>query len=80
MLAYADTSGTPQGPRNAAMAGLLLYTGARVSEATGATMTDLGLDRGHRVLWVTRKGGTRQPLALPPPALARLDIYFATPG
>ena len=77
LLAYADTMATPQGPRNGAMAGLLLYTGARVSEATGATMADLGVDRGHRVLWVTRKGGTRQPLVLPPPTLARLDAYFA---
>jgi site-specific recombinase XerD len=76
LMAYADSATTPQAQRNAAMAAVLLYTGARVSEATGATMADLGTDRGHRVLWVTRKGGARQPLVLPPPALARLDAYF----
>ena len=36
-----------------------------------------GMDRGHRVLRVTRKGGERQPLALPPPVLSRLDAYLA---
>src|SRR6185503_6369660 len=76
-LAAADTAPWPQAPRNAALAALLLFTGARVSEACGATLADLGMDRGHRVLWVTRKGGERQALVLPPPALERLDAYLA---
>jgi|ERR1035437_3517044 site-specific recombinase XerD len=56
----------------------LLLTGARVSEVTGADVEDLGTDRGHRVLWVTRKGGKRQALVLPAPAAERLDAYLAT--
>ena len=77
ILAAADKATTPQAVRNAAMAALLLYTGARVSEACGATLADLGVDRGHRVLWVTRKGGERQPLVLPAPVLERIDAHLA---
>ena len=57
---------------------VLLLTGARVSEITGADVEDLSTNRGHRVLWVTRKGGKRQALVLPAPAAERLDAYFAT--
>lgn len=77
MLAAADKATTPQAGRNAAMCALLLYTGARVSEACGALLSDLGIDRGHRVLWVTRKGGERQPLVLPAPVLERIDAHLA---
>jgi len=77
MLAAADNSAAPQAARNAALAALLLFTGARVSEACEATTADLGMDRGHRVLWVTRKGGKKQALALPAPVLERLDAYQA---
>jgi len=77
LLAAADTAPWPQTPRNAALTALLLFTGARVGEASEATLADLGMDRGHRVLWVTRKGGKRQPLVLPPPVLERLDAYLA---
>lgn len=78
LLGYADHAKTPAALRNAALAYLLIYTGARVSEVTGATIADLGTDREHRVLWVTRKGGSREPLVIPPPAVARLDEYYAS--
>lgn len=78
LLAAADQAPASQRLRGAALTALLLYTGARVSEACGATAADLGLNRGHRVLWVTRKGNKRQPLALPPPVLERLDAYLAS--
>jgi integrase/recombinase XerD len=77
LLATADNADGPQSARNAALVALLLYTGARISEACGATLADLGMDRGHHVLWVTRKGGARQALALPPPVLERLDACIA---
>jgi len=67
-----------QAPRNAALVAVLLFTGARVSEVCEATTADLTVDRGHRALWVTRKGGKRQALVLPPPATERLDAYLAT--
>lgn len=78
MLAAADSAAWPQAARNTALAALLLFTGARVGETCGATLADVSMDRGHRVLWVTRKGSEgRQPLALPPPVLERLDAYLA---
>jgi site-specific recombinase XerD len=50
--------------RDAAMVVVMLCTGGRVSEVTGALVEDLGHTRGHRVLYVTRKGGKRQALPL----------------
>lgn len=50
--------------RDAAMVVVMLCTGGRVSEVTAARIEDLGYDRGHRVLFVTRKGGKRQALPL----------------
>jgi integrase len=59
---------------------VLLLTGARIGEVTGADLEDLGTDRGHRVLWVTRKGGRRQALGIPAPAVQRLEAYLAARG
>jgi site-specific recombinase XerD len=50
--------------RDAAMIAVMLCTGGRISETTHARIEDLGYDRGHRVLWLTRKGGTRKSVAL----------------
>ena len=40
-----------------ALISLLALNGLLVSEATGADIEHLGLDRGHRTLTITRKGG-----------------------
>jgi integrase/recombinase XerD len=40
-----------------ALISLLALNGLRVSEATGADIEYLGLERGHRTLVITRKGG-----------------------
>lgn len=77
MITTADAMNTPQGARTSALIAVLILTGARVSEVTGADIEDLGTDRGHRVLWVTRKGGVRQALALVGPAAGRVDAYLA---
>ena len=37
------------------MVSVLALNGLRVSEATGADIEQLGLDRGHRTLTITRK-------------------------
>jgi integrase/recombinase XerD len=76
MLTAADRARGRQQARTAAIVAVLLFTGARVSEICGADVEDIGTDRGHRVLWVTRKGGKRQALALPPPAADRVDSYL----
>ncbi len=53
-------------PLEHALISLLALNGLRVSEATGADIGLLGLERGHRTLTVTRKGGkvVTAPLAL----------------
>jgi len=38
-----------------ALISLLALNGLRVSEATGADIEHLGLERGHRTLTITRK-------------------------
>ena len=73
----ADTARGPQRARTAALIAVLLFTGVRVCEVIGADVEDLGTDRGHRVLWVTRKNGRRLGLTLPGPAAARIDAYLA---
>lgn len=80
MLAAARRATGGQAARTAALITVLLLTGARVSEVTGADVEDLGTDRGHRVLWVTRKGGKRQALALAAPAADAVDAMLAGRG
>jgi len=80
MIEAADRSRGPQQARTAAIVAVLIYTGARVSEICAADVEEIGTDRGHRVLWVTRKGGKRQALPLPAPAADRVDSYIASRG
>jgi integrase len=44
-------------PGEHALISLLALNGLRVSEAAGADIEHLGLERGHRTLTITRKGG-----------------------
>jgi site-specific recombinase XerD len=44
-------------PAEHALISLLALNGLRVSEATGADIERLGLERGHRTLVIIRKGG-----------------------
>jgi site-specific recombinase XerD len=44
-------------PTEHALISLLALNGLRVSEATGADIEQLGLERGHRTMTITRKGG-----------------------
>jgi integrase/recombinase XerD len=48
-------------PLEHALISLLALNGLRVSEATGADIEHLGLERGHRTLTITRKGGKGSP-------------------
>ena len=77
LLDAADRARGPQAPRNRAIIAIYLYTGIRVSELIGADVASLGINRGHRVLKVTRKGGHVKPVVLPPPAATRMDEYLA---
>jgi site-specific recombinase XerD len=76
-IAAADADRGPARLRTAAVARLLLHLGLRVDELAAADVTDLGHDRGHRVLTVTRKGGRRATVVLPPATAAAVDAYLA---
>jgi integrase len=71
LMAAADGDPHRNAAGTAAVVAVLLYTGIRVGELLAADVADLGYDRGHRTLTVTRKGGKRAILALPAPPPAR---------
>jgi integrase len=48
--------------------------GLRVSEATGADIEHLGLERGHRTLTITRKGGKVVTIPLAPRTARTIDL------
>jgi integrase/recombinase XerD len=53
-------------PPEHALISLLALNGLRVSEATGTGIEHLGLERGHRTLTITRKGGKVVTIPLAP--------------
>jgi site-specific recombinase XerD len=66
------------GAKEYALMSLLGLVGLRVSEVTGATVSDLGRETGragkeHRTLKVRRKGGKAQTVALPALAVQALE-------
>jgi integrase len=56
------------------MRSLLALNGLRVSEATGADIEALGIERGHRTLVVTRKGGKVVAVPLAPRTARAIDL------
>jgi integrase/recombinase XerD len=61
-------------PLEHALISLLSLNGLRVSEATGADIEHLGLERGHRTLVITRKGGKVVTIALAPRTARAIDL------
>jgi integrase len=61
-------------PREHALISLLALNGLRVSEATGADIEQLGLERGHRTLTITRKGGKVVTIPLAPRTARAIDL------
>jgi site-specific recombinase XerD len=57
-----------------ALISLLALNGLRVSEATGANIDALGLERGHRTLRITRKGGKAVIIPLAPRTARAIDF------
>ena len=60
--------------RDHALISLLALRGLRISEALGADIEALGLERGHRTLTVTRKGGKIVTLPLAPRTARAVDL------
>ena len=61
-------------PGEHALVSLLALNGLRVSEATGASIENLGVERGHRTLVVTRKGGKVVTIPLAPRTARAIDL------
>jgi integrase len=61
-------------PAEHALISLLGLNGLQVSEATGADIEALGIERGHRTLVITRKGGTVVTIPLTPRTARALDL------
>ena len=61
-------------PAEHALISLLALNGLRVSEATGADIEQLGLERGHRTMVITRKGGKVVTIPLAPRTARAIDL------
>jgi integrase/recombinase XerD len=61
-------------PADHALISLLALNGLRVSEATGADIDALGLERGHRTLVITRKSGKVVTIPLAPRTARAIDL------
>jgi Phage integrase, N-terminal SAM-like domain len=61
-------------PPEHALISMLALNGLRVSEATGADIEHLGLERGHRTLTITRKGGKVVTIPLAPRTARTIDL------
>ncbi|MFZ0668045.1 MAG: site-specific integrase, partial [Acidimicrobiales bacterium] len=57
-----------------ALISLLALNGLRVSETTGADIENLGIERGHRTLVITRKGGKVVTIPLAPRTARAIDL------
>ena len=57
-----------------ALVSLLALNGLRVSEAIGADIEVLGLERGHRTLTILRKGGKTVTIPLAPRTARAVDL------
>ena len=79
-LASLIAAAEADGPRSLVLVLLLGLNGLRVSEVVGAEASDVGTERGHRVLQVTRKGGTRATVPLAPKTAHALDAHLGERG
>jgi len=57
-----------------ALISLLALNGLRVSEATGANIEAMGIERGHRTLVITRKGSKVVTIPLAPRTARAIDL------
>ena len=62
------------GARDHALVSLLVLNGLRVSEAIGADIERLGLERGHRTLTIVRKGAKVVTIPLAPRTARAVDL------
>ena len=75
LTALIQVSGADS-PRSLALVLLLGLNGLRISEVLGADVKDLGTERGHCVLYVTRKGWKRSTVPLAPRTAEAVQGYI----
>ncbi len=63
-------------PRDHALISLLALNGLRISEALGADIDAMDMDRWHRTLAIVRKGGKHVVIPLAPRTGRTLDLYI----
>jgi integrase/recombinase XerD len=63
-------------PAEHALMSLLALNGLRISEAIGTDIEHLGLERGHRTLTITRKGGKVVTIPLAPRTARAIDLVI----
>ena len=68
------------GGRDHALACLLALNGLRISEALNADIEHLGVERGHRTLTITRKGGKIVTIPLAPRTARAIDLCVGERG
>lgn len=79
MLVYAaDHYGGNTGLRTPAVIALMASIGCRVQELIDLDTGDYFIDSGQRVVELTRKGGKKQRVPVPPVAAERIDAYLAS--
>jgi integrase/recombinase XerD len=76
LLAAAAACTGPTAARDLAAVTLLADLGLRVGELCSLDVADLGVERGHRVVRFTGKGGRERRRALTPGAAAAVDAYL----
>lgn len=64
------------GGRDHALACLLALNGLRISEALGAHIDNPDVNRGHRTLFIRRKGNKTATIPLSPRTARALDLYI----
>ena len=62
--------------RDHALISLLALNGLRTSEALGADIESMGMDRGHRTMAIVRKSGKHVTIPLAPRTGRILDLYI----
>jgi integrase/recombinase XerD len=62
--------------RDHALISLLALNGLRISEALGADIESMGMDRGHRTMAIVRRGGKHVTISLALRTGRTLDLYI----
>jgi integrase/recombinase XerD len=73
-------TGAGQSARDLALLTLLAHNGLRIGEALTADVEDLDVERGHRTLRITCKGGRRATVVLAPVTARAIDDYLGGRG